>query len=352
MTMRPPHWWLFFLLVTCSLVLGTGSDWWARGVQGAGRPVLRYDKARYAYEDKLIQGLVGPHHSGNDYMGDPELPLPQPLNFRLPVLPTRPPRFLGPTSLNLTGVIGTTVVLPCRVTDLGSASLSWVRLAGPSLASSHLTVLSSGTTLFSSSPRLSLLHAPDSPDWTLQIGPLLARDQGTYECQANTEPKLSRVVELSVVLPGREGPGPPLALQGEEAAGSQRPQRTSILSPSVLHPQPGDTVTLECVVTEHPVAPAYFTWYLLGAPLDFSQHRGGIFLQEETRTHSSSSRITLTRLQVGDSGDYTCSPAGSANATVRVVVATRTVKSYFSSTASCNTAPQLLLVLALAHTGL
>ena len=28
----------------------------------------RYDKARYAYEDKLIEGLVGPHHSGNDYM--------------------------------------------------------------------------------------------------------------------------------------------------------------------------------------------------------------------------------------------------------------------------------------------
>ena len=80
---------------------------------------------------------------------------------------------------------------PAQVTDLGSASLSWVRLAGPSLASSHLTVLSSGTTLFSSSPRLSLLHSPDSPDWTLQIGPLLARDQGTYECQANTEPKVA-----------------------------------------------------------------------------------------------------------------------------------------------------------------
>ena len=142
------------------------------------------------------------------------------------------------------------------------------------------------------------------------------------------------------------------------------------------------SVQCTCVPVDLPllcVPAACTSRYLLGAPLDFSQHRGGIFLQEETRTHSSSSRITLTRLQVqaqilptatkcpplpahhclvpplpqvGDSGDYTCSPAGSANATVRVVVATRTVKSYFSSTASWSTAPQLLLVLALGHTSL
>ena len=37
----------------------------------------RYDKARYAYEDKLIQGLVGPHHSGNDYMVSANLSLAQ-----------------------------------------------------------------------------------------------------------------------------------------------------------------------------------------------------------------------------------------------------------------------------------
>ena len=132
-----------------------------------------------------------------------ETPLVQPLNFRLPVsfhfhlvtykpfrsqvMPTRPPKFLGPATLNLTAMVGATVVLPCRVTHLGSASLSWVRLAGSNPEASHLTVLSSGTTLFSSSPRLALLHHEGSPDWTLQITGVILRDGGMYECQVNTQ---------------------------------------------------------------------------------------------------------------------------------------------------------------------
>ena len=70
-----------------------------------------------------------------------------------------------------------------RVTHLGPASLSWVRLSGPNQATSHLTVLTSGTTLFSSSPRLALLHHEESPDWTLQITGVVLRDGGVYECQ-------------------------------------------------------------------------------------------------------------------------------------------------------------------------
>ena len=82
------------------------------------------------------------------------------------------------------------MVLPCRVNHLGPASLSWVRLSGPTPAASHLTVLSSGTILFSSSPRLALLHHEGSPDWTLQITGVILRDGGMYECQVSrTEPR-------------------------------------------------------------------------------------------------------------------------------------------------------------------
>ena len=128
-----------------------------------------------------------------------------------------------------------------QVTSLGAASVSWVRLAGPSSTTSYLTVLSSGPVLFSSSPRLALLHAEGSPDWTLQISEVQASDGGTYECQANTEPKAARTVHVTVTKAGPYGPGPALALQGEEAP-SHRPQRTTILSPEVVKPQPGDTV--------------------------------------------------------------------------------------------------------------
>lgn len=117
-------------------------------------------------------------------------------------------------------------------------------------------------------------------------------------------------------------PGPPT-----------RRQRTSILAPAVLQPHPGDTVTLECVVTEHPTPPPYFTWYIRGSALDFALHRGGLQLAEEFRGRSSASRLTLTRLEEGDSGEYTCSPAGAPNATVTVTVTVRRTRSFFSSSA-------------------
>ena len=141
--------------------------------------------------------------------------------------------------------------------NIGSASLSWLRRP-------QLTVLSSGNTLFSSSPRLRLLHFPDSPDWTLQIGPLVTEDEGTYECQVNTEPKQSRTVQLNVMagsqLNGQRsnGPGPALALQGDSSIA--RLQKTEILAPDTMRVEEGGTATLECVVTEHEVAPPYFTW--------------------------------------------------------------------------------------------
>ena len=88
---------------------------------------------------------------------------------------------------------------------------------------------------------------------------------------------MSRVVNLAVVEgTGTLGPGPALALkvapakcspflilfnlQGEQLGSDRRRQLTSILAPRVLAPQPGDTITLECVVTEHQAPPPYFTW--------------------------------------------------------------------------------------------
>ena len=64
----------------------------------------------------------------------------------------------------------------------------------------------------------------------------------------------------------------------------------------------------------------YIFRYILGTPLDFSQHRGGILLQTEKKRRSSSSRLTLSGLAMSDSGLYTCSPVGAQNTTVRVVV--------------------------------
>ena len=122
-------------------------------------PILHFDKEKYEYEDKLIRGDLDLakkhlmdffHHKPLHEREEGHLILPQPLNYRLPHIPTKPPSFLGPSFLNITAAPGTTVVLPCRVLNIGSASLSWLRRP-------QLTVLSSGNILFSSSPKLKLL---------------------------------------------------------------------------------------------------------------------------------------------------------------------------------------------------
>ena len=87
--------------------------------------ILYYDKSRYQYEDSLIRGDHHKHH--DDYEDIDDLVRVQPLNYRLPSLPTSPPSFSSSSETKLTARLDSTLVLPCRVINLGSASVSWIR---------------------------------------------------------------------------------------------------------------------------------------------------------------------------------------------------------------------------------
>ena len=109
-------------------------------------------------------------------------PLVQPLNYRLPRLMTSPASLIGPPELNITASLHSTAVLPCRVVNLGSSAVTWLRWP-------QLTVLSSGRTVFTSSRRIGLEVSPGnrwSPDYNLVISPVMAEDEGEYRCQVNT----------------------------------------------------------------------------------------------------------------------------------------------------------------------
>ena len=208
--------------------------------------ILYYDEQRYQYEDRLIRGEAGP---------GPEVRV-LPLNHRLPHLPSPAPALQSPGETNLTVVVGRTAVLGCRITNLGSASVTWLRLP-------QLTVLSSGGSVFSSSPRLSVVHSPGSPHYNLQISGVEASDEGQYQCQLNTRPPTSRLVNLLVLSSPPRPPYhnlrslPALALRANTVTSSTR---TEILAPDYLTDTEGGTVTLECVVTEHHNPPTKFTW--------------------------------------------------------------------------------------------
>ena len=69
-------------------------------------------------------------------------------------------------------------------------------------------------------------------------------------------------------------------------------------------------------------APAYFTWYIMGRPLDLASHSGGLLLTSERRDLASVSRLVVGGARREDSGLYTCSPApgGQGNASVTIIV--------------------------------
>jgi len=258
-------------------------------------PILYYDQERYQYEDSLIRGerpRSRSQKSENNYRQEnPHLIRVQPLNFRLPIIPTQPPVFANPKVLNISARLDSTVVLPCRVTNLGMVSVSWLRAP-------QLTVLSSGSYMFSSSPRMSLLHDEGSPDYNLQIARVKSTDAGQYLCQLNTQPTQSARVNLITVkdpLTWRNGDMvPALALQAD-ISGKKIMPKTEILAPDIVKMTEGGTVTLECVVTQHDRPPENIIWHILGEPLDFLLHRGGIYIQKNYKTRSSFSKLTITR---------------------------------------------------------
>ena len=73
--------------------------------------------------------------------------------------------------------------------------VSWLRC-------SDVVVLTVGSLVFSSDPRMGVVHLPrpwqEMSVWALRISQVAERDQGVYQCQVNTEPKISLPVNLAV----------------------------------------------------------------------------------------------------------------------------------------------------------
>ncbi|KAA0190578.1 hypothetical protein HAZT_HAZT008584 [Hyalella azteca] len=59
-----------------------------------------------------------------------------------------------------------------------------------------LHILTAGPLTYSADDRFQVHHAIDSDEWTLIVRFTQTRDVGVYECQVNTDPKMSRPVTL------------------------------------------------------------------------------------------------------------------------------------------------------------
>ncbi|XP_017155164.1 uncharacterized protein LOC108164087 [Drosophila miranda] len=236
---------------------------------------------------------------------------------------------------NITGRTGhTEAIIKCRVDSLHDKSVSWIRKR-------DLHILTVGTATYTSDKRFQVTESKDAREWTLHVKSPQARDSGIYECQVNTEPKMSMAFQLNII--------------------EISPDAKAVISgPPDLHFKAGSAIILNCVVQQPSVkdiGPIY--WYRgehMITPFDADdgessptspkqelQRRNGasemdsspndvlsdVDLQREFATRIAmesqlgdtlKSRLRIANAQTTDTGNYTCQPTTASSASVLVHV--------------------------------
>ncbi|KAH8420406.1 hypothetical protein KR009_009906, partial [Drosophila setifemur] len=205
----------------------------------------------------------------------------------LPTPGTGGPTFDTAVGTNITGLVGKTVKLTCRVKNLGNRTVSWVRHR-------DIHLLTVGRYTYTSDQRFEAMHSPHAEDWTLRIRYAQRKDTGIYECQISTTPPIGHSVFLNIVEPVTEVIGGP-----------------------ELHINRGSTINLTCIVKFAPEPPPTVIWSHNREVINFDSPRGGISLVTEKGVLTTS-RLLVQKAIAQDSGLYTCTPSNANPTTVRV----------------------------------
>jgi len=222
------------------------------------------------------------------------------------------PNFDTDLPQDVSGVVGQTAYLTCRVFDRTNKTISWIRHA-------DLHILTVGRYTYTADNRYQSIYNPTTDEWILQIKYLQKRDSGMYECQVSTQPVRSFFVRLNIL------DETPSKLYGEESIftvqNEEEVAHAEITGGTEVHVEQGSTLNLTCVVKNSKEKPHYLLWYHKNETIDYTSPRGGISV---VNSENNSPEITSTLLiyQVGDSdsGKYSCRPSNTDLATTTVYV--------------------------------
>lgn len=238
------------------------------------------------------------------------------------------------TPQNVTALVGDSAFLPCTVIHLGDRSVTWMRKR-------DLHILTAGVYTYSADERFRVLHPENSDDWTLHIKFVTLRDAGVYECQVNSDPKISRKVTLTIRDSQLDDPQP----YGRATTDSRfpdyifdnnerqtkkfrkknkkkrRPPQVTMEGPSERHIQQGSVLAITCVVRHPPrEAPDHILWFHGTTNIDYDSTRGGVSIQTEKKSRMTVSKLMLSAVDSTDTGEYSCSPTDLQPAVVTVHV--------------------------------
>lgn len=183
------------------------------------------------------------------------------------------------------------------------AQVSWVRMR-------DLQILAHAGVVFTADARVDVpaVPPPDGHDGhggraaahALRIGALRATDAGRYECQINTEPKMSLLFDLEVGDADAGAAGGVEALAGEAG---------------VVRASAGGTASLGCEARGDP--PPALRWTRDGRPV--ALRRASVLA--ESGGGRAVSRLRLSALRLADAGAYECRvDGGPGRVELRLIV--------------------------------
>ncbi|XP_023334572.1 uncharacterized protein LOC111706049 [Eurytemora carolleeae] len=237
---------------------------------------------------------------------------------------TRNPEFLEQET-NVTSHLGGTAQLPCTVKNLGLLyTVTWMR-------GKDVTILSVGHHTFNTDNRISVVQVPGSnpslTDWILQISNLGEGDQGVYECQVNTDPKIQKVINLSITDKLSE-----LEFESDETSSVTVLPRTTfypqgvdlqISGPKIQYTSKGGNLNFACTLTSRDgqagMIPTILKWKKDGKELS-ARVRSGLSLETEKLPGVSRVRLYIESVTSADAGEYTCISDITRPASVQLLV--------------------------------
>ncbi|XP_058804286.1 hemicentin-2-like [Phymastichus coffea] len=191
---------------------------------------------------------------------------------------------------NVTVQLGTHAYLPCRIRQSGNKPVSWVRTRD-----AH--ILAVDRVVFIADDRFQSLYFESTNTWSLLIKYAQERDEGEYECQISTEPKLSHTVKLVVVVP-----------------------KIEILGDKDRYVKIGSMVVLQCLIKHSLEVPFYVFWYHHERQLQERKGKMSIQTRLIEGSNDTSSNLTIRNAGPEDSGNYTCRPSNLDTASIQLHV--------------------------------
>lgn len=226
--------------------------------------------------------------------------------------------YFGDAETSVTVQQGEAAFFNCHVFNLANQTVSWMRTCDG-------YPLFIGKEKYINDQRFELVSRRRGQN-TLKLKFTNASDAGDFECQVSTNPKISQVFELTVVVPS-------VSVEGQQEK----------------HVMAGSPVQLKCYINNCLKQPSYVFWYTNSTRLvGVSGGRVGVATMM-AGGGTALSVLTISSVHLADRGNYTCKPAsgGHASVSLHVLEGETRAELHVDQASSCAALwPGLLLAIA------